>query len=55
MCAVNAYVGVHLRRPDNRSSGGGRPLSSTSSTYALVSIGYNIIFIDNWLQSFEAK
>ena len=41
--------------PDNASSGGGKPMASTSSNKVLFSLGHTINFIDNGLQLFQVN
>ena len=53
MCAVNAYNKEHVPMTDDESSGGDRPFSIFSSKGALILIGHNINFNDNWLKYFE--
>ena len=44
---------MHPSGPDYGSTGGGRPLSMTSSPDSLESLGHTINFICNWLQYFS--
>ena len=47
MCSANVYDKEHVTMPDDASSGGGLPMTSTSSKEALFSLVLNIKFIDN--------
>ena len=44
---------MHPSGTDYGSTGGGRPLSMTSSPDSLESLGHTINFIKNWLQCFS--
>ena len=41
--------------PDDASSGGVRPITSTSSKEALYSLGQTVNFIYNWIKFFEVN
>ena len=47
MCSGNSYDKEHVPMPVDASSGGGRPITSTSYKEALFSLGQKINFIYN--------
>ena len=53
ICDVNSYAKEHLLMPDDEINVGERPILSTSSKEACISLGQKINFIDHWLQLFE--
>ena len=53
MCDVDSYDIIHPAGPVNGISYSGRPLTNTSSTYALETLNQTINFFDNWLQFFS--
>ena len=55
MCSINDYSKENAPMPDDTSSGGGRPMPSTSSKEVLISFGHTIKFIFYWLQCFEVN
>ena len=56
MCDIDTYDKQHHPKvPDGASSGGGRPLSSTSLIHSLASFGHKLHFINQWIQCLDSN